>query len=640
MQIVEIVLYSRDGRRRTVSLRLGALNVITGDSQSGKSAVLEIIRYCLGSSEYRVPAGVIADKVSWFGALLAIEESRVFVARPAPAAGRQTTGVMMLGYRTTSPDFGELRTTTNTEGVQAELERLIGLQDNVAPTQHGTQPPVRARLDHAMIYSFQRQTEIADQEHLFHRQSESFVAMHIRDTLPYFLGAVDPEYIIKVERLRSLRREHRVEQGRLATAEAFEELAGDDARILLGQAADVGLIEPRPWEETGDVEVLQRWLQNAASAPARAEAIDFPSRQEWDQLRGRRGTLTSEIRAAQETLQLLSRLGADQIAYVEALALQADHFAPLSLFDEVTDGSCPVCGQATELITPTLEQMRSQYAALQDDLAGSQVDAPHLDRQIAEAEVRREALMHQLLGVNAALESMARQREEVERLTAEINEQSYVRGRIDHYLGTASSIGPSEIGVIRDRIAGLEEEVARAEAEIGSAAVRDSVVSILNVVGNDMTMWSAELGLEHAEQGVRVDWGRLTVVADTMDGALPLTRIGSGKNWVGYHLVTYLALQKFFIELDRPVPRFLVLDQFSQAFFPPGATSRQHASLTPADRAEVARMFDLLRRVVALLAPRLQILVLEHENPDRAGLESVVVEEWRGGTKLVPSDWP
>jgi hypothetical protein len=45
-------------------------------------------------------------------------------------------------------------------------------------------------------------------------------------------------------------------------------------------------------------------------------------------------------------------------------------------------------------------------------------------------------------------------------------------------------------------------------------------------------------------------------------------KIGSGMNWVGYHLSAYLALQDFFIRNARPVPHFLVLDQPSHAFFP------------------------------------------------------------------------
>ncbi len=75
MQIEAIALYDYAGRRRTIDLRLGALNVISGDSQTGKSALLEVIDYCFGSNELRVPEGVITDHVAWYALVLRLSRS-------------------------------------------------------------------------------------------------------------------------------------------------------------------------------------------------------------------------------------------------------------------------------------------------------------------------------------------------------------------------------------------------------------------------------------------------------------------------------------------------------------------------------------------------------------------------------------
>ena len=69
-----------------------------------------------------------------------------------------------------------------------------------------------------------------------------------------------------------------------------------------------------------------------------------------------------------------------------------------------------------------------------------------------------------------------------------------------------------------------------------------------------MTALATQLGLEHVENGVRLDLAALTVVTDTNSGPLPLSRIGSAANWIGYHLATNLALHVFFVENTRPVP--------------------------------------------------------------------------------------
>ena len=48
-----------------------------------------------------------------------------------------------------------------------------------------------------------------------------------------------------------------------------------------------------------------------------------------------------------------------------------------------------------------------------------------------------------------------------------------------------------------------------------------------------------------------------------------LWEIGSGANWLSYHVAVSLALQQFFIESSpSPVPGFIVYDQPSQVYFP------------------------------------------------------------------------
>lgn len=42
IQILDIVLYSTQGARRVLSLRPGEMNIITGDSKTGKSALISM----------------------------------------------------------------------------------------------------------------------------------------------------------------------------------------------------------------------------------------------------------------------------------------------------------------------------------------------------------------------------------------------------------------------------------------------------------------------------------------------------------------------------------------------------------------------------------------------------------------------
>ena len=126
MKIKSIHIYSRDGRRRDVEFSLNGLNIITGRSSTGKSALSDIIEYCMGRSTFNVAEGVIQDKVVWFGVIYQFENEQVLVAKPAPKAGFTSCSTVMLrrGKEVIPPKFDELRITDDDDAVESLLSRL------------------------------------------------------------------------------------------------------------------------------------------------------------------------------------------------------------------------------------------------------------------------------------------------------------------------------------------------------------------------------------------------------------------------------------------------------------------------------------------------------------------------------------
>lgn len=132
-------------------------------------------------------------------------------------------------------------------------------------------------------------------------------------------------------------------------------------------------------------------------------------------------------------------------------------------------------------------------------------------------------------------------------------------GRIAYFLETvpsppAATSSVDELNAARKRVEALEKLV-----DPDNTAER--LTSILNLIGDYMTQDSEKLDLEHSGSRLRLDIRQLAVVADTLDGPVPLFRMGSGGNWVGYHVVAHLALHRWFRQKDRPVPGFVFVDQ-------------------------------------------------------------------------------
>lgn len=189
MQILELVLYGYNHKVRHLPFKLGQVNIITGRSKSGKSAVGDIIDYCLGGNSCNIADGVVRENVAWYGLLLQFEKERVFVARKNPDKGQQTTTTCYIevGASLEVPEQCNFSPNTNVSGIEEALTRRIGISENLnTPPEGQSRLPLAANIRHSLYYCFQGQDEIAAKNFLFHHQSEDFITQAIKDTIPYF----------------------------------------------------------------------------------------------------------------------------------------------------------------------------------------------------------------------------------------------------------------------------------------------------------------------------------------------------------------------------------------------------------------------------------------------------------------------
>ncbi len=86
--IREIIIWPEDVRfePRTLTFDPGAVSVVTGWSGTGKSSIVNIIDYVLGSGSCSIAVGVIRNAVSWFGLTIETDAGLMRIARPKPAA--------------------------------------------------------------------------------------------------------------------------------------------------------------------------------------------------------------------------------------------------------------------------------------------------------------------------------------------------------------------------------------------------------------------------------------------------------------------------------------------------------------------------------------------------------------------------
>lgn len=640
-QILNILVYGSNGQIRSIELKPDAVNVITGQSKTGKSALIHIVDYCLGRRECNVPAGVIRKHVEWYAVKLQTSSGEVFIARRNPEPGKESSEDIYI-ERGTSLSFPEARNLTknaNLETLASILNQILGIGEYAHEPKAGqTRKTGTADIGKALFYCFQEQSEIDDQKFLFHRQGEQWIPQSIKDYLPYFLGAITDEVIQNKEELRKLNRKLKQVESRIAEGNRLKGQNFERAFALLNEAKSVDLIAAdvplqSPWDNVRQLieTALARNIDNDPAEPNVDVLNDLLDRQQQ---------IRESYRIADAELKSLKDLKRSSNGFGSEMEEQKSRLESINIFSHTGDPkACPLCSSTLPSAVPSAEAIRASLTEIDSQLEAVTNDTPHLDTMIGKAEDRLAMVRRQLDEVKTSIISLQTTNQRISELRDFNSRRAMVKGRLSLYLENmpANDVDDSDDKLEAEKIA---EQVRALEAVLDDETLAGRLESILSLVSAQITSLARKLEIEHSDSPMRLDLKKLTIVADHADdGPIPMPKMGSGETWVGLHLVTHLALHNWFFKKQRPVPQFLFLDQPSQAYFPPDTsaeTVREQTEATNPDRQSVIRMFKLIVEETK----NFQVIVTEHADIREDWYQALVRENWWDGKqKLVPVEW-
>ena len=636
MQIRELVLYGYNGKVRHLPFALGQVNIITGRSKSGKSVVGDIIDYCLGGDSCNIADGVVRDNVAWYGLLLQFEHERVFVARKNPDKGQQTTGVCYIdiGEKIEAPDNCDFSSNTNVSGIEESLTRRIGISENLnTPPEGQSRLPLAANIRHALYYCFQGQDEIAAKNFLFHHQSDDFITQAIKDTIPYFLGAISEEALTLENERSILKRKLTLEKRKLEENRYLMGGGSERAISLIGEARQAGLIDASTQIDYQNYREMYSVLQTAMNwSPSMIGSNSGMDRLTF--LQSKLQEIRDEFDEIGISLDNARKFVGETTGYSGEAQHQKMRLESIGLFEQLTFNpeKCPLCSGTLEQPLPSVEMIKASIVNLDKSIANVTREQPKLRAFISDLEREREKKQEEIKALEAEIDGLYQQESERARLRDINARRGKVVGRISLWVESVENDTESEK---------QEQVVKRIEGrikEIDDILDRDSVEerkqSALSRIQEDMTKWAKALQLEHSDNPYRLDLNKVTVVVDKPERPVPLKQLGSGSNWVGVHLIAYFALQRFFVNANRPVPRFLFLDQPSQVYFPSELDEKQ------IDWNEVNIMYQFIIDRTIELNGKLQVIVVDHADLKEDSFRQFICENWWPIDKnLVPSDW-
>jgi hypothetical protein len=464
------------------------------------------------------------------------------------------------------------------------------------------------------------------------------------------LGAITAALLAKQHELRRLQLDLRRKEGELKKAEAVSAEWMGELRARVSEARELGVLPASDGAEltrdqmlTALEEVVNRTdVMLSVSATTISEAV-----RELNALESEETEVSRELTSLRKRLSEMTRIRESAANYHDALRIQRER---LQISDwlgnhRAGDESCPVCGGNFEPSSEKLDELRQSLRQIEEQ-AGDSFEIPAaFDREMqrVQTEVNEGA---------EKLKAIAIRKKSLSERSAEANTNQYQAKRVERFIGNVENALElhrrlGEDAELKAEVARLKERVRKLQSELARENVDERKRRALSIVNNNAGRLVPLLDTERPDDPVSLQIDDLTLKVIGANREDYLSEIGSGSNWLAYHIAMTLGLQQFFLTLEHsPVPGFVVIDQPSQVYFPKRLAVK--ANETPAepqyrdeDIDAVRKTFGVMSRVVEAAKGRLQIIVLDHAPSEVwAGFPNIVsFEEWRGGMKLVPTEW-
>lgn len=654
MKLASIHIYSHDGRRRDLALNPEGLNIITGLASTGKSSLSDIVEYCMGESDCKIAEGFIRERVSWFAVKFQFPHEQVFVAKPNPKPGKVQCSLAMVlrGREIRTPDFKALKHNGGDELVHEILSSLLGIPEFKTPVpDRSSRTSYSVNVKHTTYYLFQKQGLIASKELLFYRQAEEHLPQAIRDTFAVLFRISNVGDMEAEANRRAAQRELKIAQRELRVAQETDDLLDTKGIGLLAEARAVGI----PFGNSADKNARSEITEESELVSSLREVMTWQPRQisllangEMAMLQARRARLRAERRQVQDQIAAVQRYVKGASDFQTEVQEQRSRLESIKALPHSSSGSWqwPFLSEADARMDGIAEALLAELASLDKELENVGGARPRLDEHLAgltdKASHLREEICRIEVDINAAVlaEERAAAQEDANTQAAKI------QGRVSFYLESLSS--SKTIGTLQLKVERLQAKLHKLTQHAGSEDDADARMdSVITHISSTMSALVREFKAYFSEFPFRLDMRNLTLVVQRPGNPVPMIRTGGGANWLAYHISALLAVHHYAWANNVPIPRFLMLDQPTQVYFPSQtayesvAGDAKRVRTVDVDLVAAKRLFEILLNYTKVLVPGFQLIVTEHANFSEEWFQEALIEDpWMDPPALVPKDWP
>lgn len=654
LRIKYIILYpvNKDLSPRIIPFDENKVNVITGYSKRGKSSIIEIIDYCLGNSEPNIPIGKIRNLVDKFALKLNINGTDVFLARDSPGKTANSSDQMYYVEIERRGEYKQFNTNEwiydsdkykySREVVKQILSRKAGFK-NLEDASWNADHPLTVGFRDTSAFQFQPQNIIANGNTIFYKTDTYSHVERLRTLFPLALGYKSYDILLLEDEIRDLESEEKKLSQKIEDLEERYENWKSDIYEYYSEAIGLGLTDEDLDINQSGVDSIKEELFSVIHNVRKNQLFKLGSSlrfsEKLEDLEAERVTLTRQLQIQRMELNKILKFENGKDEYFKSVTTEIDdRLKPIDWFlQKKGTNICPFCDSKSDKALLQLQRLKDIkinntgiIGSKESEIFSFEGEKRDLKKSIKEQEDK-------IVEFDKNIEIIYREQNE--------NQLSYQRiyefvGKVENFL--KNIVSPDHELVVK--LSAIQAKLSEKRSKLGKLRKKFDKEVTLGKLTKTIKTYVDMLPIEDRQFcNVLIDPDKYLgiKIENSRDNSKTfLNKIGSGSNYMCYHLATLLGLHEFFYKLAEQnkanyVPSFLILDQPSQVYYPERekfTASDEKIKRKSEDIKNTEKIFEVCSKFMERTNHEIQIIILEHASADSwDGLKNVdLVEDWRG----------
>lgn len=551
------------------------LNVITGKSSTGKSAIIEIFDYCFGSSDYTVPEGIITAKAEIYFTVLQFSSVALVLARRGESNSCFIKEINISenieGLKSVTADFFSKTYFMPLADFKKELGRYFNVTLTDVDEDTGVRGYTGRKSSTPSVRSFtsfmlQHQNLVANKHAIFFRFDEKEKREQAIDHFKVFLGIADPDYFILSQRLNEKKQElKKIEMALPKKAEekaraqeqisrALDEYSAISGTSLIGLSVSSIVTNP------------QHALDAISNTPIQINALSSAFEQQRTVLEQARSTVLGKLRG-------IERKRSAALASIKFAENFRESVAAINVptSAEVAASACPFCESDTNHAEHEANRLSEAISWLNNELRLS----PYMRESFVEDEkkfsVEIDVIRQELKLIQGNLATLDKQTADLEKKKSVSELAMKAKLRVEATLELLIARSGTDLDLKKEQ---LEKEIKVLNEQLKKYNMGARLTEISGQIETAMHEIGQRFDFEESYRPINLKFSLETfdLWHERVEGKKVFLRaMGSGANWLYCHLTLFLALHRVFAlnsNIGCKIPPILFLDQPTQVYFP------------------------------------------------------------------------